>query len=264
MNKLLLAIISLSVILTACKTSKLEDGTRLRKRNPKYILTKIEENRIDFQWVKAKAKAKVVSPEENVSFTIKLRMRKDSLIWLQIKKVSVEGLRVQMDPDRIEVLNRQDNQYIVEPFTAIRKNLAIPFDFDAVQNLLLGNPIMYDNIEFKSKIDSGHYYMEGQIPHPMNENEFIGDIHFWLNAAFQIVRLEAKVDDNEVFATFSDYQEVDGRTIAMVKKIRMKSPESGEVRMKIDFNKVEFDVPTTMRFSIPDHYEKIINGNKQK
>lgn len=264
MNKVLFAIIALAMTLTACKTTQIGNNPKLRKRNAKYILKKMEENHINFEWVKAKAKAKVVSPEENVSFIIKLRMRKDSLVWIQLKKVSVEGLRVQMDPDRIQVLNRQESQYIVEPFSAIRKNMAIPFDFDAVQNLLLGNPIMYDEIEFDAKLDSGHYYMEGQIPDPMNKGEFMGEIRFWLNAAFQVVRLEAKVDENQVRATFSDYKEVDGRSIAMLKDIHLESPESGKVRLKIDFNKIEFDVPTTMRFSIPNHYEKIINGNKQK
>ncbi len=263
MNRTLLLCCCLSLLFFACKTASIGTGKKLRKRSPKYILEQVEAQRINFEWVKAKAKAKVVTEDQNVSFVIKLRMRKDSLVWLQLKKVSVEGLRVQMNPDRIQVLNRQDNQYIVEPFSSIKKQLAIPFDFQTVEDLLVGNPIMYQQIDFKSKIDSGYYYMEGDIPDPDDASLNLGKLRFWLNEQFQIVRLEAEMGENQVQALFSDYEEVEGRTLAMTKDIRMQSPESGKVRMKITFNKIEFDKPASMNFSIPEHYEKIINGVKQ-
>ena len=68
--------------------------------------------------------------------------------------------------------------------------------------------------------------------------------------------------DNKLNGIFKDYQEVDGQMIANEKELRLESPEAGKIYIKIEFNKVTLNEEQSTRFEIPDHYQKVINGNK--
>lgn len=249
--------------LTACKTTQLAQTGNLRKRNVKYLLQQMEENRLAYNWFAAKAKVKFESKDQNISFAINLRMRQDSIIWMKIQKVSVEGLRVRMTPDRIEVLNRQDNQYIVETFSSVQSKMPIPFGFNDIEDLLAGNPLMKEDIDFEVSMDSTHYILEGEIRDPQNKSLKKGDVKLWLDADFRLTKLYAKIDKNTVEASFSDFQLVNDKDkIAFEKEIILNSPDTGEMRMKVTFTKVDLNEEQDTKFEVPEHYEQIISGNK--
>jgi hypothetical protein len=263
MNKVFIIILLAAFGLGSCKTVGLvSNSANLKKRNAKFLIEQLEKNRVNFDWFSAKAKAHFENKEENVSFQIKVRIRKDSLIWLTLSKVSIEGLRVQLSPDRVEVLNRQENTYTAEPFSNIKKQLALPLDFNALENMLVGNPFMLEELDFEVTMDSLHYIMAAPLPDPKNANSSIGNLKLWLNSDYRIVRLDADVGENKLNAIFRDYQEVDGQMIANEKELRLESPETGKIYIKIEFNKVTLDEEQSTKFEVPDHYEKVINGNK--
>ena len=261
--KYLLLILFLFFGFASCKTSQLAVNSNLKKRNAKFLLQKMEENRFVYDWLSAKAKVKFESEKENVSFTVNLRMRHDSLIWMKVQKVSVEGMRVRMTPDRIEVLNRQDNKYIVETFATIQDKMPISFGFGDIEDLLAGNPIVKEGIDFEVSYDSIYYILEGNIMDDKNKNLKKGDVKIWLDGGYRLTKLYSKIGENTIEANFSDFQPVnDKESIAFEKEIMIKSPESGEMRFKINFNKVELNEEQDVKFEIPDHYEQIISGNK--
>lgn len=263
MNKAFVIILLAIFSLSSCKTTSLiSSHTNLRKRNAKFLLEQLEKNKVDFTWFAAKAKARFENKDENVSFQIKLHIRKDSLIWMTLTKISVEGLRVQITPDRAEVLHRQDNKYIAEPFSSIQKQMALPLDYPALENMLVGNPFMLENLDFEVDMDSSHYIMSAPLPDPKDASEKIGLLKLWLNGDYRIVRLEAEVGDNKLQGTFYNYQEVEGQIIALEKELHLESPEAGKIYLKIEFNKVKLNEEQSTKFEIPDHYEQIINGNK--
>jgi hypothetical protein len=42
-----------------------------------------------------------------------------------------------------------------------------------------------------------------------------------------------------------------------LRTLEASSPETGEMRLSIELNEVEFNVPKSIRFEIPAHYEKV-------
>jgi len=253
----------LPVFFTSCKTASTVQYKNLKKRSAKYLLQKMEENRYSYDWFAAKAKVKFESKEENVSFTVNLRMKHDSIIWLKIQKLSVEGLRVRMSADRIEVLNRQDNQYIVETFASVQSKMPIPFGFREIENLLAGNPFMQEGLDFEVSNDSSYYLLEAALKGNKNTASTNGNIRLWLDENQRLVKLYANIEGSTIDAKFNDFQLVNDKCfVAFEKDIVLNSPESGEIRFKINFNKIDLNEEQDLKFEIPDHYQQIISGNK--
>jgi hypothetical protein len=253
------------IVFSSCKTTSAIGTGNVKKRNTNFLLQKMEENRVSYDWFAAKAKVKFESKDQNISFTTNLRMRHDSLIWIKVQKISIEGLRVKMTPDKIEVLNRQDNKYIVEDFSSIKKQIPIPFGFKDMEDLFAGNPIMKEGINFEASVDSGCYLLSGNIYNENDKSQKKGEVKIWLNSDYRIVRVFAKIDENQINANFADFQPVNEKQlIAFEKDIQIQSPESGEIRLKINFNKVDLNEEQDVKFEVPDHYEKVTNGKKLK
>ena len=257
-------VLGIMLFLFSCKTaSNVQYNSNLKKRSAKFLLQKMEENSYSYDWLAAKAKVKFESKDQNVSFTVNLRIRQDSIIWLKVQKISVEGLRVRMSPDRIEVLNRQDNQYIVETFESVKNKMPIPFGFNEIENLLAGNPVMQEGLDFEVSTDSAFYVLEAKINSNKNTASANGNVKIWLDENHRMVRLSAKIDGSSVDANFADFQAINEKCfVAFEKDIVLNSPESGEIRFKINFNKIDLNEEQDLKFEIPEHYEQIISGNK--
>jgi hypothetical protein len=251
------------IALSSCKTPGLVQSSTIKKRPAKFLLQKMEEKRYNYDWLAAKAKVKFESKDQNVSFTVNLRIKHDSIIWLKVQKISVEGLRVRMSPDRIEVLNRQDNQYIVETFASVQSKMPIPFGFAEIENLLAGNPFMQEGLDFQVSTDSNNYVLEADLNTNKNTASTKGKVKLWLDEEYRLVRLSAKIDESTLDANFADFQAVNEKYfVAFEKDIVLNSPESGEIRFKINFNKIDLNEEQDLKFEIPEHYEQIISGNK--
>ena len=262
-NKFIALLFFFVVMLSSCKTPGLVQFSNIKKRPAKFLLQKMEETRYSYDWLAAKAKVKFESKDQNVSFTVNLRIKHDSIIWLKVQKISVEGMRVRMSPDRIEVLNRQDNQYIVETFASVQNKMPIPFGFVEIENLLAGNPFVQEGLEFEVSTDSNYYVLDAKLDNNKNTASAKGNVRLWLDEQYRLVGLFAKIDQSTIDAKFADFQLVDDKHyVAFEKDIVLNSPESGEIRFKINFNKIDLNEEQDLKFEIPDHYEQIISGNK--
>jgi hypothetical protein len=255
----------ITIFLSSCKTTSTIGADNVKKKPINFLLQKMEENRVSYEWFDAKAKVKFESKDQNIGFTTNLKMRHDSLIWIKVQKISIEGLRVRMTPDKIEVLNRQENKYIVEDFSSIKKQLPIPFGFKDMEDLFAGNPIMKEGIDFEASVDSGRHLLSGNIFDESDKNLKKGIVKIWLDRDYRIVRVFAKIDENQINASFADFQPVNEKQlIAFEKDIQIQSPESGEIKLKINFNKVDLNEEQDVKFEIPEYYEKVVNGRKLK
>ncbi|MEM1123952.1 MAG: DUF4292 domain-containing protein, partial [Bacteroidota bacterium] len=95
--------------LAACSTKKLitNEGSptnNLKKRSAKYLQKKMAANELDVEWLSARARITFKDAEQTRKFNANIRMRKDSVIWMNVKKVSVEAFRILVDRDSIYII----------------------------------------------------------------------------------------------------------------------------------------------------------------
>ena len=85
-----------------------------------------------------------------------LRMRKDSLIWLNVTAtMGVEVLRAKVSNDSVWILNRMEKTYLAEPLDTVSAQLGMPLSLPLVQILLLDNnqglpPVENQTVQLKT------------------------------------------------------------------------------------------------------------------
>lgn len=258
-NILTLGIIIL--LLSACKTSKRAGQTiRLKSKSSKFLLKKLAANRVEADWLSAKAKITYKDHSQTRKFTANFRYRKDSLIWLNVKKTTVEAFRMQITPDSFFMMDRINKEYFKNSIDKIEDKFNLPQRtsvdlsvFDLLQEMLLGNPVFFAGSELTSGIDEQEYTLSGASEHFKSEYRLEGGAYLLTAMNFlpdderQMLKVSMKrsdiPDDYPKFPYFRTYE--------------MTTPEQGEVEIKLKFSKLDLNTPKTIRFEVPKSYKRI-------
>jgi hypothetical protein len=93
---------------------------------------------LDFRYLAAKGKAQIDANGEKYSVNLNVRMRKDSVIWLQASVLGL-GVRALITPDSVQVLNMLEKTYYAGNFDYLQRQFNVPITFTQLQSLLLGD-----------------------------------------------------------------------------------------------------------------------------
>jgi hypothetical protein len=118
----------------------LRDSTQTRPTRPGIEEARALVAEIDFVYLKAKSKLSFKSKDESTeNANVNIHVRKDSLIWLSISKIGIEGVRVMINRDTITVMDRQARTYAKYDFPTLSRQFNFDMDFDLLQALIVGN-----------------------------------------------------------------------------------------------------------------------------
>ena len=248
---------SLCIILllaAGCKsTQKLTDNVPQKPKSAKFLQKKLLANQVQAEWLSAKARVTVRDGKEVRKFTSYIRWQKDSVLWMNFKKVSVEAARIKITPDSVFIIDRMNKQFVAEDFNYAQKNFDLPTNFDGLQAMLLGNSVFFGTGEMESDIHDNLYRLTGKT-----DTYLTG---FWIEATTFLLRkmmVEDYRNGRKVTYEFSDYEKNNNQDFAHQRELRFDSEEFGDISVKVELSKVDLTNPVTIRFDIPEHYEQII------
>lgn len=235
---------------SSCKSMRKASGSALKPKSEKVLMKGLLENSVNAEWFDGKAKISYNDEYGGQSFSGTIRMRKDSAIWMQFKKFSIEGARVLLTPDSIFVIDRINGEYTAKPFDWAQKEYNLPFGFQGLQALLLGNPVFFSK-ETTAGVDSTQYTL-AQKTENLNAT-------YWLSSPDLLLR-HFLVDDfrnkRTVDAYSSDFRELDGKQqFSYVRSFNLNSTDLGKLKVQIEFSKVEINKPVEMKFEVPSGYK---------
>ncbi len=234
--------------LMSCKSSKrAADG--FRERSTTDLLRAVEKHNNDFEWFSGKAKINFESSYESGRGVANVRVKKDSVIWMNFKKFGLEFARLQITPDSIYVMYRFENYYERGSISEYSREYGIDLEFDKVQSFLVGNCL---------------------LPEPQNARVTrVGDayelisssggytVQYEINPVTLTVNKHKIIDEQgrEVVMSFDDYKRVGSkRYYSHTREYFAPLDDSDVGRAKINISSVEFNVPKSIPFDIPDHY----------
>ena len=249
-----LAIIVLSFFLfSACSAVKKADKgeTEERKITMPYLLDQLDEKSIDYEWFEGRSKLRYIDMTQNRSIKAVIRMKKDSLIWMSFQMFGIEGARVKMTQDSVYVLNRINKQYAIQPLSLVEDMINIPADFNALQALLIGNPILYPEADYHLETKDSFYLLSTDTI--LNTTYNIQKESYLINSLTLKNERKQKIE-----MSFEDYQTLENnRIFSMMRDIIISSPTKGNASVEIEYNKIIFDIPKSMNFNIPSSYKKV-------
>ncbi|MFZ6050516.1 DUF4292 domain-containing protein [Halocola ammonii] len=284
------------LILTGCSNKKrAARGKPLKNRNAIALANRLEKSQFQFEWIGMKIATETEFDGNRESFKANIRMKRDSAIWISVSPLmGVEMLRVLITQDSVKYVSKipRNKHYYKGDFKAISEKLGMEVDFDMIQALLVGNPILFEkNQNFRSKIDDQQYVLISDFSRKLkrltgidekdlepdadtitvdatgrkydrlvrkaDEDELIVR-RYWLNG--YTYKLERTIFDDlhtqrSVEITHDDFESIEGQSLPRLTRLTVQqSYQQQEVEIKI--SRLRLNRPYDLPFDIPDDYER--------
>lgn len=220
------------------------------------IMSKVVQNKIDFQTFNAKIKVDYEGAEKNDNYTVYLSMRKDSIIIIRVKGsflgISAEGLQVKINRDSLTMVRKVGEKYVMNrAISYLQEVTEIPFDFVTLQDMIIGNPIFVSNnlVSYKNSNTQLLVVMVGELfKHLINLDKTDNKV------------LYSKLDDVDMQRnrtcdiSFSNYQPLGNYQFAANRKIAMA--EKSKLEIFLDFKEFTLNDPLKYNFEPPKNYKR--------
>ncbi|MFY7964366.1 MAG: DUF4292 domain-containing protein [Chitinophagaceae bacterium] len=221
----------------------------------KGMMDKIVQQKIDFSTFNAKIKVDYLGQEESQNVTAYLSMKKDSIIYIQIKGfLGIVGLQAKITKDSVTIVSKiPDNKYIqYRSISYLQDVTQIPFNFTTLQDLLIGNPVFLDN-----NIVSYRELNNNQMLVLMIGNIFKHLITFDKD---NFTVLHSKLDDVDLQRnrtcdiTLSKYNTVNNFQFSTYRNISVA--EKSKLNVNMEFKEYSFNETLKYAFVPPKNYKK--------
>lgn len=255
-NVLIILSMGTLMFLMSCRASKNIASTPIPVRTTTELVDATIGHNIDYDWFCAKGKARFDTEEVDVGTKIWLRMKKDSIIWMTVKKLGVTAVQSKITPDSFFIIYRLERAYEKGSLQSMRERYQIKQTFGEMQDYFAGNiPAPTDTSKTTSLIVDRSYQLDSSI-----DEYKISTLLDPFNMRIQKVRaVDSK--NNEIITTYDQYKPANNGEVVAYKRNFYISFDKGsgpEVSiLKFDFSEILIDEQKTTNFSIPGHYEDI-------
>jgi len=128
---------------------------------------------IDFNYFSSKSKLTFKDADNDVAATLHLRIKKDSVIWININHASgIEAARGVITPDSIVIVNKLAKEYYIFTFEELTKKFNFKMDYKLLQSLVMGNT-PYSNAKNQTVVAQGDYSLMQQMFDTLKVDNYI-------------------------------------------------------------------------------------------
>lgn len=248
------SIIFAILILVASGCGSAKKGTKnVRKRSAEFIMQQVAENQVRADWLDARARISYADEDMSVRGTALIRIQRDSLVWMSVRKLGFEVARVQVTPDSVYVIDRINNEYRIFDLGYIQSSYNLPADFQLLQTILIGNAWFSGTVRPSVETSAEAYVLSEKSP-LRNLTYRVRSSDFRLSA----ISIDEPVADRSVQLRLSEYQPTaDDQLFAYFRTFNITSPETGAISMDMKFSAVTLNQPKSTRFEIPERYTRM-------
>jgi hypothetical protein len=257
-----------SLLISSCSTKKNIIRQPLREEGEAYLLGKLTESELKFDWLTARCNVAVIDDKKSkTEFNGQIRMKADSVLWISLSPaLGIEVARLMITSDSIKFINRLDKNYFTGDFDFISNKFQTTVDFDILQAIILGNDMhSYENESFRAGIDRMEYKLQSTNRHKnrkfhkQKDNPKILVQNIWLNPDnFKITRINLKEfgeDNKRLQADYTSFKAVDSQLFPSTLIIEIQSEK--KLTVEINFTRLELNSAQVFPFKIPDNYVKM-------
>lgn len=252
MNKILLLLVS-TLLIVSCKTKQ---GVNELAANKTLVATSIIKghyaNKKDFSTLSIRANVKYKDGKQSHSVTADIRIKKDEIIWINVKLLGFPVAKVLITPTQVSYYERINNNYFEGDFSLLSKWLGTDLDFDKVQNLLIGNAI--DNLnksKYLGSIENDLYRLEDLSKSNTDKSFYFEASNFLLKKE----KISQEIENRNLEIDYLSHSKTND--IFLPNQINIKAQQKESVFISIDYKSVFFNENLNFSFSIPDGYDQI-------
>ena len=213
------------------------------------LLDFVKATNIPYTWYASSGTGTIDWDDQRYSAKVNVRIRKDSVIWVQISKLGFEVGRMLVTPDSAFFINRLEQKYASYGTAQFFTKYNLPADFDMFSKVLTGGAYIPPAISKMTIEPDGALYLESSTG---------VNAHHWLDVSYQLISSQVTDPNGHNWtAEYGDYQNVNtgqkfpfhrGNTLVIDGKANL---------FDVDYTSIIVNVPQELPFSIPSHYEKM-------
>jgi hypothetical protein len=158
---------------------------------------------IDFEYMHGKARLVFRDNTKEREVKAHIRIRKDSVIWMKLTVVGVQGGMALINKDSITIVSNLEKEYYVFDYVELSKRFNFEINYRIIQAALLGNPIQ----EKKPEDEVGEDSFFNKI-NQKNGSVMIQNLVNKSTKKLERVDLTESGTGNSVKINYSDFQPV--------------------------------------------------------
>lgn len=240
------------LLLSACRAKKKRTISVVKTitiDTAKLILPEIKSvlnNIYEFDYLRYKANCDYKDSNMDQSFTMNIRMKRDSILWISITAVGFEVARAKLDTDSVKVISRLDKKYYTYGYDYIKKLSGTNLTLLQIQNLLTANliylPENYTSTDEKNKFKTTEGYIENTVS---------------IDGKSKILEqlLQHLVEQSNATVLYSNYKKADKQQFPGKVDISVITPKRS-ISLLMQNSNIDSDVIDAFPFEISSKYEK--------
>ncbi len=211
---------------------------------------------IDFEYMHGKARLIFRDNAKDREVKAHIRIRKDSVIWMKLTVIGVQGGSALINKDSITIVSNLEKEYYVFDYAELSKRFNFEINYKVIQAALLGNPIQAQTADDEVSEDSFFNLRINQ----RNGSVMIQNLINKSTKKLERVDLTESVTGNSIKVHYSDFQPVGDKLFPYKGMIDvMYKTVSGIVNNTIIFEYTKAEVGNKelrFPFNIPKRYDR--------
>lgn len=250
-KKYLILVFVFTLFISSCKTTK--STTSIMNHTTVKLLKNYNNAVFSKNTVQAKIKLHYQDKKQSQNVTIKLRIKKDEIIWMSASFLGFPIAKAKITPNKVQYYEKIKKTYFDGDFSLISNVLGREINFQQLQNILLGQSIMSLDNQYTSEREGNSFKLTPKRQDPLF------NISYWVNP------LHYKLDKQEILATqenkiltinYTTYQNI--ANTYFPETVIVEAIEDNQVtHIDMVYKNVEFDKQVNYSFHIPSGYKEI-------
>ncbi len=210
---------------------------------------------IDFEYFHGKAHMVLKEGQKEREVKANIRVRKDSVIWMNFTVIGVQGGRVLINKDSITVISNVDKEYYVFDYAELSRRFKFEVNYQVIQSAFLGNLLVIRKDEDEVEQKSATFLLK-------QSSGSIEVLNYISATTMKIQKVEMKETDthNTLTINYGNFQPVGNKAFPYNGTITLLyKSASGLLNTTIilEYNKAEVgDKELKFPFTIPKKYER--------
>ena len=246
-------IILLAMLVWGCSASKnlTTEGT-VKERSAAFVLSTVKKGRLEADHLNAKAKVKFDNGTTRISFNANIRIKRDSMIWMNASVLGYEAARLLFRPDSIFVINRLEKSFIKGKYESLDSMFDVPVSFAQLQDLLYGNALIDEKEPTNVSLAQDKYRIS-QVQEPYRISHQVDA------RSYEIDRIQVKDvrSSQHLEATLESYEQVvDLGNFSYIRQYIINKDNVQLANIQINYTNVDSDQTKKVPFEIPANYSR--------
>ena len=199
-NRAWLTLLTLSIIISSCSKKVVAPVVTGQPKE------KLAIDEIDFDYFHGRARMVLKDGNKERDVKANIRVRKDSVIWMNFSVIGVQGGRALINQDSITIISNVDKEYYVFDYKELSRRFNFEINYDVIQAAALGNLLQrrddQDEVERK------------EATYLLKQTSGTVDILNYVNAiTMKIQKIELRENDthNSLIINYANFQPVDNK-----------------------------------------------------